>query len=173
MTAKKCLDTISEKRGRGRHGVGTSEIAGRAYRYRLLFRQNWKRVGEPLLRATSEEEVIEAFGKGTSYQREFKPVAPLILEVLRDPDFPKRNREAQINFLADSLAAFGEVSPRRSRDICAKARTQEKHAHHIIRHEYYVECSCGYKGPALDNACRECGAEIPLSFQGLFSYGLY
>ena len=32
-----------------------------------------------------------------------------------------------------------------------------------------IECSCGYQGPARDNACRKCGAEIPLSFEELLT----
>jgi len=29
-----------------------------------------------------------------------------------------------------------------------------------LRFEYYVECSCRYKGPSLDHACPKCGAKI-------------
>lgn len=36
---------------------------------------------------------------------EFVRMADIILQILREPDFPKRRREAQINFLADSLGA--------------------------------------------------------------------
>jgi hypothetical protein len=86
--------------------------------------------------------------------------APLILEVLKERTFPKRQK-ARINFLADSLAALGLVSARRSRDICAEDRAQAKRAHHIWRAELYVECSCGYKGHSLNHACPECGAVIP------------
>lgn len=72
---------------------------------------------------------------------------------LHDPRFPKR-QQARINFLADSLAGLGRVTPRSSRDICARERAKEraKSRHKIIRYEFYVECSCGYKGPARDNA---------------------
>jgi hypothetical protein len=82
-----------------------------------------------------------------------------------DHHFPKRAR-AQINFLADSIAALGKVTPRRSRDICMLERMKAKRAHHIVRYEYYVECSCGYEGPAKDRACRKCGATIPPSLFG-------
>src|SRR5437867_6072956 len=76
----------------------------------------------------------------------------------------------QINFLADSLAGTGIVSPRRSRDICAAERAKEKRTHRIIRFEFYVECSCGYKGPSENHACRKCGATIsfPLGLTNLF-----
>jgi hypothetical protein len=172
---KKTLDAFSEKRGRGRpYKVRASEVTGRAYNYRLIFSQTWDLLGEHLLRARTEEEVLQAFAR-TGYKSEFEHIASLILAVLHDADFPKRNRKARINFLADSLAARGVVTPRTSRDICGKARAKEraKSSHKIVRKEFYVECSCGYKGPARDNACRKCGAEIPLSFYELASPRLF
>lgn len=158
------LDMFYGKRGRGRPGVRASEIAGRSYNYRMIFGQIWDVVGEPLLLATSEAEVIQALEKDGRYTNEFRPLASLILRVRNEKRFPKK-REPQIGFLADSLAGRGWISPRRSRDICEQERAKErrKSKHKILRHEYYVECSCGYKGPALNNACRECGAEIPPS----------
>lgn len=115
------------------------------------------------MKARTEEEVIQAFEKDACYTDQFRHLAPLILKVRNEKKFPKR-REPQINFLADSLAGLGLISPRRSRDICDRERAQErkKSKHKIIRREYYIECSCGYKGPARDNACRKCGAELPL-----------
>jgi hypothetical protein len=47
------------------------------------------------------------------------------------------------------------VTPRRSREICAEERAKIRHV--IVRREYYIECSCGYEGPARDGACRNCG----------------
>jgi hypothetical protein len=158
----KLLDAVFSKRGRGRpYKVLASEVTGRAYNYRLIFSQIWDQVRDRLLNAQAEEDVLGAF-ETTPYKREFQDLTGLILRVLRDKEFPKKNRRAQTIFLAESLAARGEVSPRTSRDICAKARKQEaaKARHHIIRYEFYVECSCGYKGPARDNACRKCGAEV-------------
>ena len=92
-------------------------------------------------------------------------MANLIFRVLRDPKFPKR-REAQINFVADSLAGLGFVTPRRSRDICQEERTKEKRAHRILRYEFYVECSCGFKGRSQNHACQKCGAGIDFGFSG-------
>jgi len=158
----KLLDAVFSKRGRGRPcKVRASEVSGRAYNYRLIFGQIWEGVGEKLLNARTEAEVIGAF-EATAYKNEFEPLAALVLRVLHEKDFPKKRREAQAIFLAESLAARGEASPRTSRDICAKARKFEeaKSRHRIIRHEFYIECSCGYKGPARDNACPKCGAEI-------------
>jgi len=144
--------------------MGASEIIGRAYRYRLIFKQIPPEVRERMLKAQTESEILLAF-EGASYKQEFEPLASLILQVSHEPDFPKRDHEAQANFLAESLAARGALTPRSSRDICARARAREraKSPYKIIRHEYYVECECGYKGPARDNACHKCGAQIPLS----------
>jgi len=74
----------------------------------------------------------------------------------------ERHREHVVSF---------EEEPRTSRDICGEARAQEraKSPHKIIRKESYVECSCGYQGPALNGAGRKCGAEIPLSFEELLT----
>jgi hypothetical protein len=172
---KKTLDAYSEKRRRGRpYKVRASEVSGRAYNYRLIFSQTWDILAEHLLRATTEGEVLQAF-EGTAYKNEFEHIASLILAVLHDAKFPKRDKEARISFLADSLAARGVVTPRTSRDICEKARAREraKSPYKIVRKEFYIECSCGYKGPARDDACRKCGAEIPLSFGELWSPRLF
>jgi hypothetical protein len=163
--AKKTLDTFSQKRPVGRPGrARPSEVSGRSHNLRLQFDQIWNAVGETLLAAQTAEEVLKALDLAGQYWREqLGPgtIPSLILKILRDPKFPKKRRQQQINFLADSLAAWGSVSPRRSRDICEEERRKETKAHHIIRREYYVECSCGYHGPAKDNTCRNCGAEVP------------
>jgi hypothetical protein len=134
---------------------------GRAGHYRIIFGQVWGRLWPLLSKAQNEEDVIKAFQEGASpYTPHFVPaLASLTLMVIRERRFPKR-REPQINFLADSLAGMGVVRPRRSRDICAQARVKEKRTHHIIRYEFYVECSCSYKGRSYDHACPKCGARI-------------
>jgi hypothetical protein len=115
-----------------------------------MFANIWEAAGEALLQASTDEEVVHAFEKaGISYAEEFRRLTPLVLRVLRDNRFPVR-RQAQIGFLADSLAGLGRVSPRRSRDICLAERAKERKRskHRILRREYYIECSCGYEGPA-------------------------
>jgi hypothetical protein len=169
---EKPLDTFSKKRPRGRpRKVIPSETSGRARNYRGILSQVWDRLWPLLEKAQTEEDVTKAFQEGAShYAREFMPaLAGLVLEVMRDRRFPERP-EPQINFLADSLAGRGWVRPRRSRDICAEERIKEdpKSPHKIIRKEFYIECVCGYKGPARDDACRKCGAEIPLSLDMLW-----
>ncbi|MFB3923940.1 MAG: hypothetical protein ACE145_19640 [Terriglobia bacterium] len=115
------------------------------------------------MKAQNEEEVIRAFDLAPSYKLEFAPIAPLILRILRDPKFPKRP-EPQRNFLADSLAGRGLISPRRSRDICEQER--KKKVHLIVRQDYYIECTCRYKGPALHGQCPKCGTDrLALPFE--------
>ena len=90
--------------------------------------------------------------------------ADLVLKIIKERRFPTRER-TRIEFLADSFAGHGVVTPRRSRDICAEQRARERKAHRILRFEFYVECSCGYKGPSRNHACKKCGAAIPLLVQ--------
>jgi len=166
--AKNTLDTVSEKRRRGpKPKVDASAVRGRADNYRGILANVWEQLWPQLSQVQTEDDVIKAFREGYPGEHEFMPYrAPLVLKVLKERTFPKR-RKAQINFLADSLAGLGLVSPRRSRDICVEDRTRTKSAHHIIRYEFYVECSCGYTGPSRDHACPTCGAGVPLEL-GLF-----
>lgn len=162
--AEKALDAFREKRGRGRpHHVHPSEVVGRAEYYRDILRQIWLGPRGPLTAANEAGKVIEAFEKhAQANAREFVPrLAEDILKIMQESKFPKRP-QAQINFLADSLAGRPNVEPRTSRDLCGKERAKEraKSPHQIIRKEFYIECSCGYKGPALNDACRKCGAQI-------------
>jgi hypothetical protein len=162
--AKKPVDAFSERRGRGRPRECTySEIHGRAENYRNMFTDIWQSLCVPLLAAQNEDEVSEAFRcHGEPHAQQFVPrLAADILEVIRERKFPKRAK-AQIKFLANSLAGRPNVVPRTSRDICAQALAEEKarSPYKIIRREFYVECSCGFKGPALNDACRKCGARI-------------
>src|SRR5438552_7715968 len=155
--SRNVLDTLSQKRRRGRpRKVVPGVLKGRAQNYRAILQNVWERLSPSLLQAQTEDDVIRAFQNVPSVENEFAPQAALILSVVNEPNFPKR-RLAQINFLGDSLAALGVVSARRSRDICARERANAKRAHHILRYEFYVECSCGYKGRSENHACRRCG----------------
>ena len=164
------LDTILKKRGRGRPArARASEIRGRGDNYRWILNQVWERLWPQLSKAQSKVNVINALQQGASpYDREFIPIAEVVLRVLHDTKFPKR-RAAQINFVADSLAGLGWISPRRSRDICGEERAKEERAHHIIRYEVYVECSCRYKGRSRSHACPKCGAKIDFGFAPFLS----
>lgn len=163
---KNLLDTPSEKRRRGRKPtVRPSEVRGRADNYRIILDQVWDRLWPRLSQAGTDQEIIDAFLESANpYSQEFVPnLAHLIFRVLHEPKFPKR-RVPRINFLADSLAAYGMITPRSSRDICERERARQKRTHHIIRFEVYVECSCGFKGRSRNHACRKCGAMIDFGF---------
>ena len=152
------------KRGRGRPAkIPASTVIGRADNYRYQLKQVWKKLGGPLVAAQTEEQVAAAFERhGQPYTGDFMPwQASDILALIHDNHFPK-DSEARINFLADSLGGRPTLTFRSSRDVCGRERAKQraKSPYKILRKEYYVECSCGYKGPALSNACRKCGAEI-------------
>jgi hypothetical protein len=169
LTKRRASRVTGKPRGR-RRKVPVATVTGHAYNFRIQLTPMWEKLAGPLLAAQTPEEVTAAFENyGQLYAREFVPMfATDILALIQDLKFPKR-RESRIKFLADSLGGRPILSFRSSRDICERARVQEskKSPHKIIRKEYYVECSCGYKGPALNNACRKCGAEIGFSLEEL------
>ena len=169
---KKRLDMISRKNGPGRpQKVVPSEVVGRADNYRGILALVWDKLWPPLSCAETKDDVLEAIPNAAPYQREdFTANPSLLLAILKDPKFPKL-RQPRINFLADSFAGLGKVTPRRSRDICARERANAQGIGQIIRFEFYVECSCGYQGPSRDHACLKCGAPIPqLCFAELGQY---
>jgi predicted membrane GTPase involved in stress response len=168
--------TGSEKKRGPKPKIRPSEVVNRAYDLRLTFdvarkELDWSKV----LAAQSREEVVAAFEQmSESYRRKFLSKPELILKCLKDPKFPKQNRKAQEEFIADSLAGDGRISIRRSRDICGEDRTKEKRQGKILRREFYIECSCGYKGPAFHDACPGCGAVVSyLDFATGFTFGGY
>jgi hypothetical protein len=160
------LDRDSEKSRKGRPvKIQPSWVRGRADNYRYVFGQIWKHVWPALSTAQTRQDVIQAFSGAEvgGYATDLVTLADLILQVVRDPKFPRRKREAQINFMGDSIAAHGMLTPRSSRDVCERERARIKKVHRILSYEYYVECSCGYKGPSRNHACPRCEAEIQFS----------
>ena len=151
--ARRALDKVSGKGRRGREGVPPAPILGRAEHLRVLLEKCWDQIGDELVNAANKQDVIQAFGRTDEYQRRFfvPHLAPLILKILTEKKFPK-TRTARIGFLSDSLGAEGAVSPRRSRDICAAERHNVE-PHQVLCREPYIECSCGYKGPAHHGEC--------------------
>jgi len=159
--AKKGLDSTFPKRGPGRpRDIDPVAAWGRAENQRGILRNVWERLSPNLLKAERQEHVVQAIQEAIPGESEFTPLAPLIFRVIKDEDFPTTPK-GQISFLADSIAALGLVSFRRSRDICAEERARRKRAHKILRAELYIVCSCGYKGHSLNHACPDCGTVIP------------
>lgn len=159
--AKNPLDMVTEKPHRGPKPAFPSRwVFGRAGNYRVSLEEEWDRLWPRLSQAQTEDDVISAFREVYTYEHELMPhQAPVILKVLMERSFPKR-RKAQIGFIADSVAGLGKVSPRTSRDICAKERARTKRTTHVLRYEFYIECSCKYGGNSLNHACPLCGAKI-------------
>jgi hypothetical protein len=160
-------DPLSDKRSRGRPWtIPPSTVIGRADNCRYQLKQAWAQLEGPLLSAQTADEVKVAFEThAPAYAASYVPFQVAdILALVHDKQFPKEG-EARVNFLADSLGGRPTLSFRSSPDVCGRERARErkKSPYQILRYEYYVECSCGYKGPARDGACRKCGAEIPLS----------
>lgn len=117
---------LTRKRG-GQRRVDPEETLGRAEHFRQILGTSglWTRVCDPLLRAKTEADVLSAFGNVSEWEaRPFRigTMPTVLLTTLNDRDFPKARAEAQIAFLADSLAAEGSVTPRRSRQICREER---------------------------------------------------
>lgn len=163
------------KRQRGRPAkIRHSEVVNRADDFNMAFTSckdqiDWER----LRTAKTNQHLDEAFAKVAPIYRErkFRPRYKLILEIVKDSRFPKRNINAQIAFLADSIGGDDKISPRTSQNICTEER--KKHVHKIIRREFYIECTCGYRGPALDGGCPDCGADRgSIDLSALSIYGM-
>ena len=119
---------------------------------------------EALTISSNEMEIEAALWKIDEPNRAYvlRRWSVAILMWVKEKRYPKKNRQAILRHLADSIAGEGNVSPRRSRDICSKLRREVRSVGKIIRREFYVECTCGYRGPARHDACPDCGAPVPL-----------
>ncbi len=170
-TIKNPLDMVSGKPRRGRpRNIQPSWVRGRADTYRYIFGLIWQYLWPCLSKAETQQDAIQCFARPEvgSYALDLITSADLILQVVRDPKFPKRKGEAQINFLADSIGANGMVTPRSSRDICERERARIKKTHRILCYEYYIECSCGYTGNSRNHACPNCEAQIEFMADSMF-----
>lgn len=160
LVPKKSPNGRKEKRPLGRPGVNRTLVLQTADQFRVMLPDVWPRLAPQLLAAQSPEDVTNAFEPFGLLSTSFVPRwTELIFKIVKDRRFPRVRAKAQIEFLSDSLGAQGAVKPRRSREICAeerkKERTRERHV--IVRRDYYIECTCGYEGPASRGACPKCG----------------
>jgi len=151
------LERAAGKKRKGRPArIDPEVVVGSADAFRGWFQQFWPKLGPRILRAKSSEDIERAIHEDApTISGGLGQHSALILAIVHDRRFPRARTASQIHFLADSLGGQGFVTPRRSREICAAERIKVRHM--IVRREYYIECSCGYKGPALDGACRDCG----------------
>lgn len=168
---KKGIKTLDAFSKRGRPSLLPQEtVTGRASNYERELNEVWETLESPLLNSKTSDDVTEAFKKFARFCAEdFVPrLSSDILLLLNDSDFPQRALP-RTRFLARSLGGRPALSFRRSRDICEEVDLKEKKGkspHRILRREFYIECSCGYRGPALNDGCRKCGAQplLPLEY---------
>jgi hypothetical protein len=110
--------------------------------------------------AKTEKEAASAFERLPSPHRERLNLwLPAIPEWAQEGKFPKTNLERKMRHLADSIAAEGFLTPRRCRDVCLEERKRQEKIGMIFRREFYIECTCGYRGPAKGGGCPQCGTK--------------
>ena len=151
----------SENRDRGRpRKIDPHWVVGTANTLRTQLTYAWPTMGESLLAAKTAEEVWEIVksGRGVISNVNDFEFSRRMFEIINDRKFPQARAKSQIHFLADSLGGQGFVTYRRSREICAAERSKVQHV--IVRRDYYIECTCGYAGPALNGACQNCGTLV-------------
>ena len=170
------LLTSSGKRRGPTAKIAASEVVGRAAHLQMIFDQTRDQLDWTKLLAANSKQDLEIACERVieGYRTMFLCRSDLILQCLKDPQFRKQRRKAQEQFIAESLGGDGRISIRRSRDICGQARAVKKRQGKILRREFYVECSCGYEGPARFDCCRDCGASVSyLDFATGFTFGGY
>lgn len=160
-TPKRRLTGIQKRPGPKPRVFGNALLSARhAY---LVLSQSAAKIDLPkLATADSESDVVAALHEVPDHARLLLTGrwGKAILRWAKEKKFPKHNEQAILRHLADSIAGDGDVSPRTSRDICDRLRREERNRGRIIRREFYVECTCGYQGPALHDACPDCGAPV-------------
>src|SRR5262249_39457740 len=108
--------------------------------------------------AKTEEEAASAFERVPSpHRKRLNLWLTAIPGWALERKFPKASLERKMRHLADSVAAEGFLTPRRSRDGCLEERKRQTQLGMILRREFYIECTCGYQGPAKGGGCRQCG----------------
>jgi hypothetical protein len=110
--------------------------------------------------AKTKEEITSVFERvPPPYRERLNLWRATILEWVLEGKFPKTNLERKMRHLAESVAAEGFLTPRRCRDVCLEERKRQAKLGMILRREYYIECTCGYRGPAKGGGCPKCGTK--------------
>jgi hypothetical protein len=159
-TANRALTASEETRGRKRRIHPENVVRAANDLFKLLeFCKDQIDWGE-LETAKTEEEAALAFERVPSPHRERLNLwLPAIPEWALEGKFPKTNLDRKMRHLADSVAAEGFLSPRRCRDVCLEERKRQAQLGMIFRREFYIECTCGYRGPAKGGGCPQCGTK--------------
>ena len=161
-TAKRVLTASEETRGRKRriHPENVVSAANHLLKF-LEFCKDQIDWGK-LEIAKTEEEAAFAFERvPPPYRERLNLWAAAIPEWAIEGKFPKLNLKRKMRHLADSVAAEGLLTPRRCRDVCYEERKRQAQRQAqlgmIIRREFYIECTCRYRGPAKGGGCPRCG----------------
>jgi len=122
-TANRALTAFEETRGRKRriHPENVVRAANDLFEILELCKDqiDWGK----LETAKAEEEATSAFeGAPPPYRERLNLWLAAIPEWTLEGKFPKTNLERKMRHLADSIAAEGFLTPRRSRDVCFEER---------------------------------------------------
>jgi hypothetical protein len=167
MTQKKPkspLTASQEKRGRKRVLPPEIVVEHADYVLKVVVSLKDRIVWDKLETARTKSEAESAIARVPPFYREIlRDRLAAILKWVREGKFPKKNLERKMLHLADSIGGDVLLSPRRSRDICYEYRKRpvSKQVGMILCREYYIECTCGYRGPANRGACARCGTRKP------------
>jgi hypothetical protein len=159
-TANRALTAFEETRGRKRriHAENVVRAANDLFRI-LEFCKDQIDWGK-LEIAKTEKEAALAFDRvPPPYRERLNLWLIAIPEWAQEGKFPKTNLERKMRHLADSIAAEGFLTPRRCRDVCLEERKRQAQVGMIVRREFYIECTCGYRGPAKGGGCLQCGTK--------------
>lgn len=162
MANKKSLGKPPKRTVRGRPPILDPHVVwSNANTYRVLIENYWPHL-EPLLETQDEQQVCSVLEEGFPSNDNLTRLASLMVKAMKEPRFPT-GKKARINFLADSIAAYGLVTLRRSREICSAQRDVVVHT--ILRYEYWIVCSCGYEGHSENHRCKNCKAPLHIPVQ--------
>jgi len=159
-TANRALTASEETRGRKRriHAENVVRAANDLLKILEVCRDqiDWSK----LQIAKTEKEAASAFERvPPPYRERLNLWLAAIPEWAQEGKFPKTNLERKMHHLADSVAAEGFLTPRRCRDVCLEERKRQAQLGMIFRREFYIECTCGYRGPAKGGGCLQCGTK--------------
>jgi hypothetical protein len=170
-TDKNFVDKEKEKEREARQ-CWVRGLLGRAYTLKSELQRfaTYDEEGfEKLLKSESTEEVERATAKMRENGLDLPPF-DFVLECVKDlrqnqakTGHPKK-RDAVINFLADSMASWGQsppgkqkpIAPRTSRDFVGKERTKSRKVGRQEKIELHIRCACGYTGFTETGACPQC-----------------
>jgi hypothetical protein len=159
-TANRALTASEETRGRKRRIHPENVVRAANELLRILESCKNQMDWGKLEIAKTEVEIASAFERvPPPYRERLNLWRATILEWVLEGKFPKTNLERKMRHLADSIAAEGFLTPRRCRDVCLEERKRQAQLGMIFRREFYIECTCGYRGPAKGGGCPQCGTK--------------